>query len=372
MIYIWTKQWSAYLWPEHWKEISYNGESVTQHSVNYAGCSSSQTGVNVERRWSAAVSTLASGWWHSLVDTVSYCSAEVWLGPRTTTEAALGTSGWPGCRISNASPHLRFPLHPGRHLPHLWVLLIHAWGSQSSTPEFRSWNSTCCLQRALASLGWVSLVDWHPHPSTFLAKLLPREAHSMPSTSPAFLSCSADLPGDISQRHLFFLLTEEFGLPGSPWQASPPSLFSCSPRLPLSFLAAGQRGKLARHRGSRGKGTSPGSWIKVRKREPQHGHQGPASSGTWEVLGDGPGQLPLMEVSHSRQKNMRDFKSWMSITGQGWEKPMAMGKELSKCAHSSVSPTAMVQWDVGYTFQSLGSLQKDSDWCKNPTDPLAQ
>ena len=265
MIYIWTKQWSAYLWPEHWKEISYNGESVTQHSVNYAGCSSSQTGVNVERRWSAAVSTLASGWWHSLVDTVFYCSTEVWLGPRTTTEAALGTSGWPGWGISNASPHLRFPLHPGRHLPHLWVLLIHAWGSQSSTPEFRSWNSTYCLQRALASLGWVSLVDWHPHPSTFLAKLLPREAHSMPSTSPAFLSCSADLPGDISQRHLFFLLTEEFGLPGSPWQASPPSLFSCSPRLPLSFLAAGQRGKLARHRGSRGKGTSPGSWIKVRR-----------------------------------------------------------------------------------------------------------
>ena len=169
MIYIRTKQWSAYLWPEHWKEISYNGESVTQHSVNYAGCSSSQTGVNVERRWSAVVSTLASGWWLSLVDTVSYCSAEVWLGPRTTTEAALGTSGWPGCRISNASPYLGFPFHPGRRLPHLWVLLSHAWWSQSSTPEFRSWDSTCCLQRALASPGWVSLADWHPLPSTFLA-----------------------------------------------------------------------------------------------------------------------------------------------------------------------------------------------------------
>ena len=52
--------------------------------------------------------------------------------------------------------------------------------------------------------------------------------------------------------------------------------------------------------------------------------------------------------------------------------PMAMGKELLKCAHLSVSPIAMVQWDVGYTFQSLCSLHKDSDWCKNPTDPLAQ
>lgn len=166
-----------------------------------------QTGVNVERRWSAAVSTLASGWWPSLMDTMSYCSVEVWLGPRTTTEAALGTSGWPGCRISNASPHLRFPLHPGWRLPHLWVLLSRAWWSQSSTPEFRSWDSTCCLQRALASPGWVSLADWHPLHLHFWQRaheLLPREAHSMPSISPAFLSCSADLPGDISQRHLFF------------------------------------------------------------------------------------------------------------------------------------------------------------------------
>lgn len=47
------------------------------------------------------------------------------------------------------------------------------------------------------------------------------------------------------------------------------------------------------------------------------GRQGPASGGTWEVLGDGAGQLPRMEVSHFRQKNMRDFKSCKSITGQG-------------------------------------------------------
>lgn len=47
------------------------------------------------------------------------------------------------------------------------------------------------------------------------------------------------------------------------------------------------------------------------------GRQGPASGGTWEVLGDGAGQLPLMEVSHLRQKSMRDFTSCMSITSQG-------------------------------------------------------
>lgn len=47
------------------------------------------------------------------------------------------------------------------------------------------------------------------------------------------------------------------------------------------------------------------------------GRQGPASGGTWEVLGDGAGQLPLREVSQFTQKNMRDFKSCMSITGQG-------------------------------------------------------
>lgn len=41
--------------------MSCNGEPVIQHSVNYAGRPSSQTGVNVERRWSAAVSAFASG-----------------------------------------------------------------------------------------------------------------------------------------------------------------------------------------------------------------------------------------------------------------------------------------------------------------------
>ena len=101
------------------------------------------------------------------------------------------------------------------------------------------------------------------------------------------------------------------------------SSFPCSPRLPFSFLTAGQRGKQARnrwHRGSGGKSTPPGSWVKVRKRTATRlGRQGPASGGTWEVLGDGAGQLPRMEVSHFRQKNMRDFKSCKSITGQGWE-----------------------------------------------------
>lgn len=69
----------------------------------------------------------------------------------------------------------------------------------------------------LAECPWLTDILFHLHFWQRAHELLPREAHSMPSASPAFLSSLADLLGDISQRHFFFFpLTEEFGLPGSP------------------------------------------------------------------------------------------------------------------------------------------------------------
>ena len=56
----------------------------------------------------------------------------------------------------------------------------------------------------LAECPWLTDILFHLHFWQPAHELLPREAHSMPSTSPAFLSCSADFPGDISQRLISF------------------------------------------------------------------------------------------------------------------------------------------------------------------------
>lgn len=66
-------------------------------------------------------------------------------------------------------------------------------------------------------------------PSTFSAT----SSRTLPATGSMLhaynLTCIpvlfSSLLGDISQRHLFPLLTEGFGFPGSPWQGSAPSLF---------------------------------------------------------------------------------------------------------------------------------------------------
>lgn len=52
----------------------------------------------------------------------------------------------------------------------------------------------------LAECPWLTDILFHLHFWQPAHELLPLDA----PTSPAILSCSADLPGDISQRHLFF------------------------------------------------------------------------------------------------------------------------------------------------------------------------
>ena len=126
----------------------------------------------------------------------------------------------------------------------------------------------------LTECPWLTDILFHLHFWQRAHELLPREAQSMPSASTAFLSSSADLLGDIFQRLFFFFhLQRSLSSLDHPDRPLLHSSFPCSPRLPFSFLTAGQRGKQARnrwHRGSGGKSTPPGSRVKVRTREPQH------------------------------------------------------------------------------------------------------